>query len=74
MLKYVAEKTRPSWFLLQSAHTFLMSGLIYTALVRILFLFLVGIVNWEGRGLMIEEENLDVMLFLNGVALTLTQY
>ena len=49
-----------------------MSGLIYTALVRILFLFLVGIVNWEGRGLMIEEENLDVMLFLNGVTLTLT--
>ena len=38
-----------------------MSGLIYTALVSILFLLLVGIVNWEGRGLLMEEENLDVI-------------
>ena len=41
--------------------TFLMSGLIYTALVRITFLFLVGIVNWEDSGLVIEEEKLDVI-------------
>ena len=41
--------------------TFLMSGLIYTALVRITFLFLVGIVNWEDSELVIEEEKLDVI-------------
>ena len=46
---------------LRIINTLLMSGPIYTALVSILFLLLVGIVNWEERGLLIEEENLDVI-------------
>ena len=50
-----------------------MSGRIYTALVSILFLLLVGIVNWEGRGLLIEEENLDVIPKW-GRSLTYTEY
>ena len=60
-----------AWSSSRIIKTFLMSCLIYAALVRITFPLLVGIVNWEGRGLMMEEENYGVF-FKWGHSLTST--